>query len=397
MKNIKTDLHVHINGRANKKEFIEFLKKAERDGVKKLCLLEHDKLTNVDIIQDLLQNNELHKYFTGDLIVGAEYNALINTSFINEDGSCYDGYTGHYLVYMSLDDAKKMKQNARLYLRNLDVDYQQDYEELIKNIKKASEKNGVQVEIPAIDELKSFHKPHIVKDLYFWMISNSNRQETYSEAQNLTDEQKRSESAFIRQLAQKPSGILFYVPQALPSLTELISIIRATAPSAKMIVAHPAYMHNDFNTKYYLDGLMSLVDGNGNRCFDGIEGLYFLNTVEEETFLKQYAESKNLIVTGGTDSYGYEGLVAQFSDSDGSYYFKLNYGKTFKKAEELGAVKRSCEGGKKIVDYIDESSAIMLPENLFSDLAVNSVPNNENIEIMEKQLIIACLYFWGGI
>lgn len=382
MAQVKADLHVHINGRTSKEDFIGYLRKAESDGVKKLCLLEHDKLTNVSLIEDLLANNELQKYYTGELIVGVEYNAMLNTNYINSDGSNYDGYTCHFLTYMSLSDAKKMLQVKSLYGRDVESDYAEDYEKLMKKIRIAAANKNISVKLPTIDELKVIKQPHIVKDLHSWITSDEDRIKQYTKVLDLDSEHLASSSKFIRELAQRPEGVLFYNPTALPQLTDLLKIIRTTAPSAKVIVAHPAYMSNYFDTVMYLETLFKMPVVAGNKNFDGIEAKYYFNTPKENVFFEEFANNNNLIKTAGTDSITYTGKIQRYAVNGEVYMFEPSFGKAMGYAYYTGKYNVVVENGVKYINYIDDSSTLTVDESLFNDISIKpQMKKNNNREL----------------
>ena len=92
MAKIKADMHVHIPNNTTKEEFIKYLQKAEMNKVKKLCLLQYDKYDNIDIVEELLKNDEIKKYYNGQLFIGVESSSMLDANHINPDGSNYEHY-----------------------------------------------------------------------------------------------------------------------------------------------------------------------------------------------------------------------------------------------------------------------------------------------------------------
>ena len=366
--NVRADLHVHIDGRINEENIIKTLKKAQNDGCKKLCILEHCHLNILDDLLSLLKKGEVEKYFKGSLIIGCEYDTLIDAHFVNEDGSNYDNYISHILVYMSLEDAIAINKNVILHKRNYEQDYIQDYEQIIAKI------NGLQfakdLQLPTIDELKKQETDHIGKDLHAWIVKDENRKAKYMKALSTDETIIDYPAPFVRNIMQKPSSPLFYKPASVPFSSELFKIIRKKVKSATIVLAHPAYMHTNFNTQFYLDTMMSYQQNLNIKTFDGIEPRYYLNTKAEQDYLIDFAKKHNFIMTAGSDSVKIDGLM-YFNRDGKKLFFRPTLGNALGTSYDIGNVDVCEENGQQIVVVKNGGSPLEVDKDLFEDIKVD--------------------------
>ena len=365
---VRVDMHVHVDGRVNKENVIKSLVKAQKDKVKKLCLLEHSSLDVLAPLLEILKEGSLRKYYSGELFVGCEYDNIIDAHHTNKDGTNYDGFISHILVYTSLEDCIKLFNNKTLHMRDREKDYKKDYKKLLNRIKQL--KNAEKLEIPTLEDLKSMDTPHIVKDLQAWVVQNPKRRNDYRVALNTTPRIIDHPSDFIRNLAQDPQGPLFYKPTYAPYTSQLFKIIRKEAKSAKIILAHPAYMHAQFKTPYYLETMIDFAKQISPEPFDGIEVCYYLNTPEEQEFLEKYANKHNFLKTAGSDSIKVEGEM-YFIRNGEKYFFVPKLGTALGATFDLGKVKIKQQDDRKIIEIIGGGSPLVVEEDLFEDIKID--------------------------
>lgn len=365
---VRVDMHVHVDGKTNKENVINSLKKAEKDKVKKLCLLEHSHLDILTPILEILKEGSLRKYYSGELFVGCEYDNIIDAHHTNNDGSNYDNFVSHILVYTSLEDSIKLFNNKVLHARDKEKDYKKDYKKLLKRIMQL---NGIDnLEIPTLKDLKSMNTSHIVRDLQAWITQNPQRRNAYKTALNATPRIMDYPSDFIRNLAQDPQGPLFYKPTYAPYTSVLFKTIRKEAKSAKIILAHPAYMHAKFKTQYYLDTMIGFAKQISKEPFDGIEVCYYFNTPEEQEFLENYANKHNFLKTAGSDSIKVDGEM-YFIRNGEKYFFVPKLGTALGATFDLGKVEIKQEDDKKIIKILDDDSPLVAQKDLFEDIKID--------------------------
>lgn len=357
------DIHVHIDGHATKQEVIEYLKKAECMGIKKLCLLEHDKLNALKILEEIAKTDGIDRYYSGELVLGVEFSTMLDCHHTNPDGTNYDGFVSHLLVYMPLDEAHKLYRNKTLIARDKNVDYVADYNKLVTRIKNIDNS----LEIPKLEDLKACQTPHIVKDLRKWIMGDEQRKEKYRKALGITEEQFFNDSAFIRQLAENPQGVLYYKPEFMAYTSQLLEIIKKETPKSKVVIAHPFYMVGSFNAEYYLQTLLSVPNFTAKPNIDGVEVGYMLNTPEQTKFLDAFATQNNLLKTHGTDAnLGYKEM---FYVNDGKkYYYTPRLGWPVATAYYNGNLIINGIDGKNMIKLKNTSDDYMVDSTLFSDI-----------------------------
>ncbi len=367
---VRVDLHVHVDGKLTKENVIKCLIKAEQDKVQKLCLLEHSHLDVLAPVVEVLKDGNLRDYYSGELILGCEYDTMIDAHHINKDGTNYDGFISHILSYYNLEDALKLYKNKILHNRNFKKDYKHDYKELITILNKL-DKSG-DVEKPSMKELKSIGEPHIIKDLRVWICKNEGRKAQYRKLLNTDDSVLDYPSDFIRKMSQDPKGPLFYKPSFVPYASELFKILRKEAKSAKIVLAHPAYMHVVFTKENYLETMMSYENNIDVKTFDGIEVCYYFNTKKEQDFLEKYADKRHFIKTAGSDSIKVDGEMYYIHDGV-KYYFVPELGNALGTAFDIKNVTIKKQGDKKIIETKNGGSPLVVDKNLFEDIKVDVV------------------------
>ena len=373
---VRVDLHVHVDGKLTKENVIKCLIKAEQDKVQKLCLLEHCHLNVLKPIVEVLKEGSLRKYYSGELIIGCEYDTMIDAHHKNKDGTNYDGFISHILSYYTLEDAIKLYKNKILHNRNGKKDYKRDYKKLIKKL----DELDPSCEKPTLKELCSIGEPHIVKDLRIWICRDANRKEKFKKLLNIDESILDYPSNFIRTQSQDPKGLLFYKPDFVPYSSELFKIIRKTAKSAKIVLAHPAYMHTVFTKENYLETMMSYEGNVGAKTFDGIEVCYYFNTKAEQDYLEKYANKRGFIKTAGSDSIKVDGEMYFIRDGK-KYFFVPELGNALGTSYDIGNVKITKQGDKNIIETKNGGSPLVVNKNLFEEIKVD---DKKAFEMLKK-------------
>ena len=371
---VKVDLHTHVDLHENRDDLITFFKMAESENVKKLAFLEHNCLKYIKPLKQIMaEKGGIGRYYTGQFLCAFEMGVVIDANHTNPDGTNYDGNIAHILVYMSVKDAITLSEKSDLFVRDLAKDYKDDYEVITGLVKKKDRKN--ELVIPTIDELAKMKKQTIVKDYHAWIVSDEKRKSEYKRVLGLTDAQISSDSVFVRELHQTVGKLLYYVPKAIVSVSELIRKVREYLDTAKIVVAHPAYMQDFFDKEYYLETLFSMDEViSGRKNFDGIEVMYFKNTKAENAYLSDYASKNNLLATAGSDSYPLAEYMYFVVDGK-KYFFKPKYGRAMGTAFDEGNVTVEEKDGKQFIKVAENGGILKVDENLFNDIAYDCKQN----------------------
>ncbi len=294
---VKTDMHVHIDRHVNREYIIKILKLAEGNGVRKLSLTQHNNidqfLPNSPLMQIINEEGGIERFYTGELLPSVEMDTIVDSSCVTPNSKDHNGRTAHIQLFFGIDQVRVMYQmpwwNDRLQAKIADTDF-------IKFVE-AGRKLGV--EMPS-REFCDEQKDHYIKRLYAWMKQSPKRTEQYKRILGLNESQLGNASAFFRYLHSGPGDLMYYKTDARPTLTQFIQV--ADTIGGKLVVNHPAHMDPNFSLREYLfviNSIPQVIKGKPN--FYGIEGLYNLNTPEENAEIFDFAERYGLKLSAGSD------------------------------------------------------------------------------------------------
>ena len=248
---IKCDLHTHSTASDGRYSPSEFVKKAFERGVKYLALTDHDTVSGIEEANAEAEKLDIH------FIPGVELSTT------------YKGETVHILGYFKGDDYKNPDLNH--FLEDLKTKRIERAHEIVRRLKKFND-----IEIDVNDVLKNgkdtIARPHIAKAI---MDAGYNYTKEYIFDNFIGD--------------HCPA----YVPANKLDAEEGIKLLRSY--NAIVVLAHPVLLKK-LNV---LDVL--------HLDFDGIEGIYGLNTPEDTKNFLKIVDQKNIITSCGSDSHGYEG------------------------------------------------------------------------------------------
>lgn len=244
------DLHTHSTASDGKFSPSEVVKKAYDRGVKYLALTDHDTLSGIQEAKETAEKLDIH------FIPGVELSTT------------YKGETIHILGYFRGDDYKNVELNN--FLEDLKTKRIARAHEIVRRLKKFND-----IEIDVNEVLKNgkdtIARPHIAKAI---MDAGYNYTKEYIFDNFIGD--------------HCPA----YIPANKLATEEGLALLRKY--NALVILAHPVLLKK----LHVLDVL--------HLDFDGIEGIYGLNTKEDtERFLK-IVDQKNILTSCGSDSHGYE-------------------------------------------------------------------------------------------
>ena len=244
------DLHTHSTASDGKFSPKEVVKKAYDRGVKYLALTDHDTLSGIAEAKEEAEKLGLN------FIPGIELSTT------------YKGETIHILGYFRGDDYKNPELNN--YLEDIKKKRIERAHEIVRRLKKFND-----IEIDVNEVLKNgkdtIARPHIAKAI---IDAGYNYSKEYIFDNFIGD--------------HCPA----YIPANKLDSEDGIKLLRKY--NAVVVLAHPILLKKlDIMDVLHLD-------------FDGIEGIYSLNTPEAtENFLK-IVDKKGLITSCGSDSHGHE-------------------------------------------------------------------------------------------
>lgn len=244
------DLHTHSTASDGKFSPKEVVKKAYDRGVKYLALTDHDTLSGIAEAKEEAEKLGLN------FIPGIELSTT------------YKGETIHILGYFRGDDYKNPELNN--YLEDIKKKRIERAHEIVRRLKKFND-----IEIDVNEVLKNgkdtIARPHIAKAI---IDAGYNYSKEYIFDNFIGD--------------HCPA----YIPANKLDSEDGIKLLRKY--NAVVVLAHPVLLKKlDIMDVLHLD-------------FDGIEGIYSLNTPEAtENFLK-IVDKKGLITSCGSDSHGHE-------------------------------------------------------------------------------------------
>ena len=248
---IKCDLHTHSTASDGRYSPSEVVKKAFERGVKYLALTDHDTVSGIEEANAEAEKLDIH------FIPGVELSTT------------YKGETVHILGYFKGDDYKNPDLNH--FLEDLKTKRIERAHEIVRRLKKFND-----IEIDVNDVLKNgkdtIARPHIAKAI---MDAGYNYTKEYIFDNFIGD--------------HCPA----YVPANKLDAEEGIKLLRSY--NAIVVLAHPVLLKK-LNV---LDVL--------HLDFDGIEGIYGLNTPEDTKNFLKIVDQKNIITSCRSDSHGYEG------------------------------------------------------------------------------------------
>lgn len=258
------DLHTHSIYSDGTMTPIEILKEAEKKKVSILSITDHD---SVGAYKSLEKEN-ISKYYSGHLIVGAELNCIYKKSRIelicyNFDYKKVDKYLSNYY---SKDKVLKRKK-----------------EELATLIK-LCQKNNIKLSenIPINDNM-------VLDNLYDDIIKYDENKAHFS------GQKFPSKTQFFRICVGDDTFFLYNENKTLPPAQEISKLIKENG--GQVFLAHP-YV---YDLKDHIDFINALYN---DKIIDGLECYHSNFTKEQIQTLINYCHKKNLLMSGGTDFHG---------------------------------------------------------------------------------------------
>ena len=262
----KVDFHTHSTASDGRKSPSDLVKSANLNNVKIMALTDHDTLKGLDeaIAEGLRIGVRV--------IPGIEISTLHNGESVHILGYFKgDGYHDHRLINFLKDKEDSRLKRAEQFIENLDTFFniKIKYQDVLKN------SNGLVA------------RPHIAKAII---------DAGYNYSWNYIFENFLSDSS--------PA----YVPNKKVSIREAITLLHNH--DALAVLAHPILLKKNSTNDLIRD-----------FDFDGIEGFYYLNSIQKEAEFVTLANNYNKLITCGSDYHGIDddgkhGMIGDVRFSD---------------------------------------------------------------------------------
>ena len=264
------DLHMHTNNSDGTDSTLELLLKAQNKNLEVISITDHD---NCNAYHEL---NDIKKYYQGKIIIGCEFATSYHGRLIEILGYGFDLLKVEEFLnnYYTKDKALKSKQII--------------YDRFLNNIKKANLICPNAKEI--IKENIGNKKVILNKILYEELLK-------YPQNKDILNEDIWTDfSLFYRKGLTNPQSKLFLNhAQFKPHIKDILTLIHDAHGIA--FLAHP-YQYQFSDTEDFIDKLYNEYD------IDGIECFYPTFSKEQINYLLNFAQKRNLLISGGSDYHG---------------------------------------------------------------------------------------------
>lgn len=260
------DLHTHTNYSDGTWGLEELLKNAEKNGINLLSITDHD-CVNAHIE---LKKIDYKKYFSGKIIIGAEFNCIFNNAKIELLGYNFDvEKINDWIkeVYKKNDEASNLINEFNILM-------------------KACHKNKVKVD--DIEYNETMGRP---LDYIFESIKK------FPENKKIFSEKELNDREYFFRCCTCNVNFPLYIDYSyqMPDAKIVSEAIRKCG--GKVFLAHLfTYPFNDYES--FLNNLVE------NNIIDGIEVYYSSFNEKQIEFLKNYCSKNNLFMSAGTDCHG---------------------------------------------------------------------------------------------
>ncbi len=262
------DLHMHTTYSDGTESVEEVLKRCEEKKLEIISITDHDTCG----AYYELENNKIRSLFKGEILTGVE----ITTSF--------DKQRIELLAY-NFKNYKKIHE----YLKEAnDIDLKQVYEDARKRLLGIFDGLGLKY----ADKFKT----DLYMDKYEFYLYLSVQENNKNVKEVMKDEYCERTSAFFRKCISNPNSIFFLnYSQYRPDISDIINIIHEDG--GILFLAHP-FSYGIDNVEKFINELYD------NYDIDGIEVYHSFASKENIMYLTNFANERNLLISGGSDYHG---------------------------------------------------------------------------------------------
>lgn len=260
------DLHTHTNYSDGTWDVKTLLRNAQKMKVELLAITDHDTVkAHLE-----LKENDYSKYYTGKIIVGAEFNCVFNNAKIE-------------LLGYNFDAVKMDKWIGKVYSTEQKKPNLMEEFHLLMN---ACHKNNIKVDDIVYKEDMGWPIDYIYESI-----------KKYPENRKYFSDKEWNDIDHFFRCCTCNIDFPLYIDfsSQLPNAKQVSDEIRRLG--GKVFLAHLfTYPLRDY--KKYLDSLVK------DNIIDGIETYYSKFTDDEINFVKDYCQKNNLYMSAGTDCHG---------------------------------------------------------------------------------------------
>lgn len=261
------DLHCHSNHSDGTYSVIELLKKAEEASIKTLSITDHDSVGAYNELASI----DVKKYYSGEIIIGAEFNCVFNNCKIE-------------LLGYNFDKAIISKWLNNLYGKDkIFNSMQKEFLDMVA----ICEKSNVKI----TKNLKYDPKTEYPVDVIYNDVIKYQNNKNF-----IDDEAWGNRAVFFRRCTTDKNFILYRdFTKSLPKASEVARLIRDNG--GKVFLAHLFTYKMD----NHIDFLNKITE---EKILDGVECYYSKFSIEQIKELVTYCDKNNLYKSGGSDCHG---------------------------------------------------------------------------------------------
>jgi len=263
------DLHMHTEYSDGTDSVKEILNNANEIKLEVISITDHN---TCDAYQEM-EKFDVSKFYNGKIVVGCEFTTSFDNRLIE--------VLGYGFNYVKVSEYLKNYYTKELINERTNILYNR----LLDKIKELG------LEFP-VDDLgkKKFDNEFFEREIYEELIKHDKNKEY------LQEDIWNSFSDFFRKGLTNPNSKLFINhAEFKPSLEEIINLVHREG--GIIFLAHP-YQYKFSDTEEFLD---KIYDENN---FDGIECFYTTFTKKQTNYLLDFANRRNLLISGGSDYHG---------------------------------------------------------------------------------------------
>lgn len=260
------DLHTHTSYSDGTWDVKTLLRNAQKMKVELLAITDHDTVkAHLE-----LKENDYSKYYTGKIIVGAEFNCVFNNAKIE-------------LLGYNFDAVKMDKWIGKVYSAEQKRPNLMEEFHLLMN---ACHKNNIKVDDIVYKEDMGWPIDYIYESI-----------KKYPENRKYFSDKEWNDIDHFFRCCTCNIDFPLYIDfsSQLPNAKQVSDEIRRLG--GKVFLAH-LFTYPLRNYKKYLDSLVK------DNIIDGIETYYSKFTDDEINFVKDYCQKNNLYMSAGTDCHG---------------------------------------------------------------------------------------------
>ncbi len=260
------DLHTHTSYSDGTWDVKTLLRNAQKMKVELLAITDHDTVkAHLE-----LKENDYSKYYTGKIIVGAEFNCVFNNAKIE-------------LLGYNFDAVKMDKWIGKVYSAEQKRPNLMEEFHLLMN---ACHKNNIKVDDIVYKEDMGWPIDYIYESI-----------KKYPENRKYFSDKEWNDIDHFFRCCTCNIDFPLYIDfsSQLPNAKQVSDEIRRLG--GKVFLAH-LFTYPLRNYKKYLDSLVK------DNIIDGIETFYSKFTDDEINFVKDYCQKNNLYMSAGTDCHG---------------------------------------------------------------------------------------------